>query len=71
MEPRVSPAEYAMPANRRPLSGQDRVIDARRCRIDWYGLYPFHGLIFGNLIRAIARRAEKCDAEKIVAALQA
>jgi hypothetical protein len=24
----------------------------------WYGLYPFHGLIFGNLIRAIARRAE-------------
>jgi Protein of unknown function (DUF2867) len=25
----------------------------------WYGLYPFHGAIFGNMIRAIAERAEK------------
>jgi uncharacterized protein YndB with AHSA1/START domain len=25
----------------------------------WYGLYPFHGLIFGNLIGAVARRAEQ------------
>jgi hypothetical protein len=24
----------------------------------WYGLYPFHGAIFGNMIRAIAERAE-------------
>ena len=25
----------------------------------WYGLYPFHGAIFGNLIKKIADRAEK------------
>jgi uncharacterized protein YbjT (DUF2867 family) len=37
----------------------------------WYGLYPFHGLIFGNLIRSIAKRAEEYDAERIVATLQA
>jgi uncharacterized protein YbjT (DUF2867 family) len=24
----------------------------------WYGLYPFHGLIFGNMIRAIGERAK-------------
>jgi hypothetical protein len=24
----------------------------------WYGLYPFHGAIFGNLIKAISERAE-------------
>lgn len=24
----------------------------------WYGLYPFHGAIFGNMIRAIGERAE-------------
>jgi hypothetical protein len=37
----------------------------------WYGLYPFHGLIFGNLVRAIARRAEAIDGEQMAAALQA
>ncbi len=31
----------------------------------WYGLYPFHGLIFGNLIRAIAQRAEALTGGKI------
>jgi uncharacterized protein YbjT (DUF2867 family) len=25
----------------------------------WYGLYPIHGLIFGNMIRAIAEEAEE------------
>lgn len=25
----------------------------------WYGLYPFHSVIFGGLIRAVARRAER------------
>jgi uncharacterized protein YbjT (DUF2867 family) len=25
----------------------------------WYGLYPLHGAIFGNMIRAIAERAER------------
>jgi uncharacterized protein YndB with AHSA1/START domain len=25
----------------------------------WYGLYPFHGAIFGNMARAIAERAER------------
>jgi hypothetical protein len=24
----------------------------------WYGMYPFHGAIFGNMIRAIGERAE-------------
>jgi uncharacterized protein YbjT (DUF2867 family) len=24
----------------------------------WYGMYPFHGLIFGHMIRAIGKRAE-------------
>jgi hypothetical protein len=24
----------------------------------WYGLYPFHGPIFGNMIHRIAERAE-------------
>jgi hypothetical protein len=24
----------------------------------WYGLYPFHGLIFGNMIRVIGERAK-------------
>jgi uncharacterized protein YbjT (DUF2867 family) len=33
----------------------------------WYGLYPFHGVIFGNLIHAIARETEKAHAEKIMA----
>ena len=28
----------------------------------WYGLYPFHAWIFGGLIKAIARRAERSDA---------
>jgi uncharacterized protein YbjT (DUF2867 family) len=37
----------------------------------WYGLYPFHALIFGNLIRAIARRAEKKVSDTSAAALQA
>jgi uncharacterized protein YbjT (DUF2867 family) len=30
----------------------------------WYGLYPFHGLIFRHLIRAIAERAEKLADER-------
>ena len=25
----------------------------------WYGMYPFHGAIFGNMIRAIGERAEE------------
>lgn len=29
----------------------------------WYGLYPFHGLIFRNLIRVITERAEMLAAE--------
>lgn len=37
----------------------------------WYGLYPFHGLIFGNLIRAISQRAKEYHAEQLVARLQA
>jgi hypothetical protein len=37
----------------------------------WYGLYPFHGLIFGNLIGAIAERARKHEAERLVKLLQA
>jgi uncharacterized protein YbjT (DUF2867 family) len=37
----------------------------------WYGLYPFHGLIFGNLVRAIARRAEALDGEQLAEALRA
>jgi uncharacterized protein YbjT (DUF2867 family) len=37
----------------------------------WYGLYPFHGLIFGKLVGAIARRAEAIDGEQMAAALQA
>jgi hypothetical protein len=28
----------------------------------WYGLYPFHGFIFGGLIRTIAQKAEALDA---------
>jgi len=30
----------------------------------WYGLYPFHGLIFGNLIHAISERATKDQANQ-------
>lgn len=30
----------------------------------WYGLYPFHGPIFNNLIHRIALRAEKLASEK-------
>jgi len=37
----------------------------------WYGLYPFHGLIFGNLADAIARRAEELDGQELVASLRA
>lgn len=36
----------------------------------WYGLYPFHGLIFGNLIRAIAERATQSHAKQLVWMLQ-
>jgi len=25
----------------------------------WYSMYPFHGAIFGNMIRALAERAEE------------
>jgi hypothetical protein len=28
----------------------------------WYGLYPFHRLIFGGLVRAVARDAERVAA---------
>jgi hypothetical protein len=37
----------------------------------WYGLYPFHGLIFGNLIRAISERASEHHAQQLVTMLQA
>ena len=37
----------------------------------WYGLYPFHGLIFRNLIRAITERAEARQAQDGPAALAA
>jgi uncharacterized protein YbjT (DUF2867 family)/uncharacterized protein YndB with AHSA1/START domain len=30
----------------------------------WYGLYPFHGAIFGNLIGAISERAEALASER-------
>jgi uncharacterized protein YbjT (DUF2867 family) len=33
----------------------------------WYGLYPFHGAIFGNLIRAISQRAEARASESVAA----
>jgi hypothetical protein len=34
----------------------------------WYGLYPFHGAIFGNLIGAIAQRAEALAVQEPAAA---
>jgi hypothetical protein len=37
----------------------------------WYGLYPFHGLIFKNLIEAIAERAEVRQSEENAAAVAA
>jgi uncharacterized protein YbjT (DUF2867 family)/uncharacterized protein YndB with AHSA1/START domain len=37
----------------------------------WYGLYPFHGLIFRNLIKAIAERAEGEQSEENAAAVAA
>jgi hypothetical protein len=37
----------------------------------WYGLYPFHGLIFRNLIKAIAERAESEQSEEKAAAVAA
>jgi uncharacterized protein YbjT (DUF2867 family) len=37
----------------------------------WYGLYPFHGLIFRNLIKAIAERAEGRQSEENPAAVAA
>jgi hypothetical protein len=30
----------------------------------WYGLYPFHGLIFKNLIEAITKRAEELSQQE-------
>jgi uncharacterized protein YbjT (DUF2867 family) len=30
----------------------------------WYGLYPFHGIIFRNMIRAIGQRAETLASEQ-------
>jgi hypothetical protein len=30
----------------------------------WYGLYPVHGLIFGNMIRAIGERAKACAGQR-------
>jgi hypothetical protein len=35
----------------------------------WYGLYPFHGLIFRNLIRAITGIAEARATEDMSPAL--
>jgi uncharacterized protein YndB with AHSA1/START domain len=37
----------------------------------WYGLYPFHGLIFRNLIRAITERAEARQGQDAPAAVAA
>jgi hypothetical protein len=37
----------------------------------WYGLYPFHGVIFGNMISKLAERAEARPARNTVAALAA
>lgn len=37
----------------------------------WYGLYPFHGLIFGNLVRAISERATEYHEKQLVSMLQA
>ena len=31
----------------------------------WYGLYPFHGAIFGNMIRAIGERAEDRAVDRV------
>lgn len=31
--------------------------------IYWYGLYPLHGLIFGQMVRNLGRQAEELDAE--------
>ena len=28
-------------------------------RAYWYGVYPFHGLVFGGMIKAIASRARR------------
>ncbi|MFN2217837.1 MAG: hypothetical protein ACK2UA_04475 [Anaerolineae bacterium] len=30
----------------------------------WYGLYPFHGLIFHHLIEAITKRAEALSSQE-------
>jgi hypothetical protein len=37
----------------------------------WYGLYPFHGLIFRNLIKAITERAESEQSAENAAAAAA
>jgi len=53
---------------------RDAVADGARCRLRttamfepkglagiayWYGLYPFHALIFSGMVRRIAERAER------------
>jgi uncharacterized protein YbjT (DUF2867 family) len=37
----------------------------------WYGLYPFHGLIFGQMIHKLAEQAEALDGEDTQSALPA
>jgi hypothetical protein len=37
----------------------------------WYGLYPFHGPIFGNLIGKLAERAESAPATEAPAVIAA
>ncbi len=37
----------------------------------WYGLYPFHGLIFRNLIDAIAQRSEAAHGREAVVGVEA
>lgn len=36
----------------------------------WYGLYPFHGPIFGNMISRLAERAEARAADRVSASLR-
>ncbi len=32
----------------------------------WYLLYPLHGLIFGKMIKRLAKRSEQIQAEDVV-----
>jgi uncharacterized protein YbjT (DUF2867 family) len=63
LEFRMDPAEAGTALTQRALFTPRGLLG----RAYWYALVPFHGLIFGSMVRAIARSAARIDARAAAA----